>query len=137
MVECLFPPWHTGKGEASISHSFRLEQRCGKKAEQTQSGKGRWKRGQSSGPVQHPTDAGNLPPPAPLRSYLIVLSFSLHCCSSLKILCLSPVMTCQQRATTSVQSPTGLCLLGPLLRGCPASFYQSSCTSIPPSLVRS
>ena len=26
-------------------------------------------------------------------SLLIVLSFSLHCCSSLKILCLSPVMT--------------------------------------------
>lgn len=69
MVECLFLPWRTGKGEASISHSFRLEQRCGKKAEQTQNGKGRWKRGQSL--LAQCSTQKTLPPPPPAPQVLL------------------------------------------------------------------
>lgn len=35
--------------------------------------------------------------------YVMVLSLSLHCCSSLRILCFSPLMTCQQ--STSLSTP--------------------------------
>lgn len=43
--------------------------------------------------------------PAPQAAYLIVLCFSLHCCSSLRTLCFSPLITC--RGTTPVKLTEG------------------------------
>lgn len=40
-------------------------------------------------------------PPGPPAPYLMALSFSLHCCSSLRTLCFSPLITC--RGTTPVK----------------------------------
>lgn len=59
-----------------------------------------------------PIPAGLGPnPPAETTAvapYLMVLSFSLHCCSSRKILCLSPLMTYHRRLPPQppVPSPT-------------------------------
>lgn len=52
-----------------------------------------------------PSRPGPPPLPAAASPYLIVLSFSLHCCSSLRILCFSPLITCQ-RDTTSSSPPS-------------------------------
>lgn len=41
------------------------------------------------------------PGPGPPAPYLMALSFSLHCCSSLRTLCFSPLITC--RGTTPVK----------------------------------
>lgn len=49
--------------------------------------------------------------------YLMVLSFSLHCCSSLKTLCLSPLMTCNGSWHQSGPLPGSARPAFPLARG--------------------
>lgn len=66
------------------------------------SGCRRWAGSRTGARAQLAPRQGPLAPRAP---YLIMLSFSLHCCSSLRTLCFSPLITC--RGTTPIKLTGG------------------------------